>query len=83
MSRNSLATEKAVREANLHLRVGLLNTQQLWCILLMCKQTFAQAQAQVCKTANVQAQLEDTSLQVGGLYKLTVYHLLSALLPEV
>ena len=70
MSRNSLATEKAVREANLHLRVGLLNTQ-LWCMLLMCKNT----------TANVQAQLEDTSLQGGGVYKLTVYHLLSALLP--
>ena len=33
-------------------------------------------------TANVQAQLEDTSLQGGGVYKLTVYHLLSALLPR-
>ena len=32
--------------------------------------------------ANVQAQLEDTSLQGGGVYKLTVYHLLSALLPR-
>ena len=73
MSRNSLATEKAVREANLHLRVGLLNTQ-LWCSLLMCKSTT------MVHTANVQAQLEDTSLQ--GLYKLTVYHLLSALLPR-
>ena len=30
--------------------------------------------------ANVQAQLEGTSLQ--GVYKLTVYHLLSALLPR-
>ena len=75
MSRNSLATEKAVREANLHLRVSLLNTQ-LWCSLLMCKSTT------MVHTANVQAQLEDTSLQGGGVYKLTVYNLLSALLPR-
>ena len=32
--------------------------------------------------ANVQAQLEDSSLQGGGVYKLRVYYLLSALLPR-